>query len=322
MPYSNQHLKRSLYPRIEPFAARHIDVGDGHEIYVEQSGNRRGYPIVFVHGGPGGGTASIQRQFFNPERFHIILFDQRGCGKSRPNASLTANTTWDLIADMERIRIDLGVKRWVLFGGSWGSTLSLLYAQSHPERVKAMILRGIFLMRQQELDWFYGHGTKMIFPEAWEKFVSVIPTNERSDIIGAYYRRLTSSNKAVQIEAAKHWSAWEGNSVTLVPSPTHHTQAEAMPFALAFARIEAHYFVNGGFLKSDNQILENCDKVAHIPTQIIQGRYDAICPPGSAWELSKTLDKAQLTLVPVAGHSAFEADIIHELVLATDTVDL
>jgi len=286
---------------------------------MEQSGNPDGIPVVFVHGGPGGGTNPMQRRFFDPRVYRIILFDQRGCGKSKPHASLLHNTTQDLINDMEAIRVALDIDNWLLFGGSWGSTLALLYAEANPDRVNGLILRGIFLGRQQELDWFYGYGTKAIFPDRWAEFVAPIPEAERGDMIAAYYKRLTDPQYGQRsLDYARAWSSWEGSTVTLEASPSDTSGSMDPHFARAFARIEAHYFVHRCFLARDNQILEDSDKIRHIPTVIVQGRYDAICPPISAWELARALPAAQLKLVPIAGHSAFEAPIRHELLCATD----
>ncbi|MBV1900443.1 MAG: prolyl aminopeptidase [Kordiimonadaceae bacterium] len=310
---------RTLYPPIEPYASDNLAVDGGHKIYVEQSGNPDGKPIVFVHGGPGGGISSIQRRFFNPQKYRIILFDQRGCGRSRPHASLENNTTQDIIADMEVIRKTFKIKQWDLFGGSWGSTLSLLYAQTHPKTVSRLILRGIFLLRQSELDWFYKNGTQAIFPESWARFKGAIPTNEQDDLITAYYNRLTKPEyERDRLHFAQEWSLWEGSTVTLEPDPGQQAYSVDPVFATAFARIEAHYFKHGGFLEHDNQILENVDKLVGIPTTIIQGRYDAICPPVSAWDLAQAMPWATLKIVPVAGHSAFEPAIQHELICATD----
>lgn len=296
-----------------------MDTGDGHKIYVEQSGNRDGIPVLFVHGGPGGGTNAVQRRFFDPAKYWIILFDQRGCGNSKPHASLDNNTTQHLLNDMEMIRRDLGIKRWILFGGSWGSTLSLLYAEAYPNHVSGLILRGIFLGRKQELDWFYGGGTKAIFPDGWEDFVRLIPKAERGDLIKAYHKRLTDPAYESQwVDFARVWSAWEGGTVTLFPSESGGQASIDPVFALAFARIEAHYFAHNCFLRNDNQILADAHRITHIPITIVQGRYDSICPPISAWELSKALPNASLRIVPVAGHSAFEPNIRHELIFATD----
>ncbi|GEQ99572.1 proline iminopeptidase [Iodidimonas gelatinilytica] len=309
---------RKLYPPLASEFSDYLDVGDGHQLYYELSGNPDGRPVVFLHGGPGGGTSPVQRRFFDPKRYRIILFDQRGCGRSRPFASLDANTSQHLVADMERLRRHLKIDRWHVFGGSWGSTLALLYAQSYPERVTALILRGIFLMRQRELDWFYKSGTNALFPSEWQDFLAPIPLEERGDIIEAYYRRLTEPNEAERIQAAKAWSRWESSCVTLVPDEQQIRQSDNAQFALAFARIECHYFKHRGFLEHDDQILRHADRLRHIPTILVQGRYDAICPPISAWELKRALPDATLRLVPVAGHSAFEPAIVHELVTATD----
>lgn len=310
---------RTLYPPIQPYAADWISVEGGHRIYVEQSGEPEGVPVLFVHGGPGGGTSPVQRRFFNPRKYRIILLDQRGCGKSQPHASLDNNTTHDLIADMEHVRRTLNIDQWLLFGGSWGSTLSLLYAEAYPKQTLGLILRGIFLMCQRELDWFYKDGTSRIFPEAWQQFTSKIPEDEHDDLIGAYYRRLSDPVfEKDRLQFAKEWSLWEASTVTLVPDEEQRAHSVDPIFALAFARIEAHYFYHRGFLESDNQILENAHKLKDTPITIIQGRYDSICPPASAWELSKAMPWAKLKMVPVAGHSAFEPAIQHELICATD----
>lgn len=312
---------RTLYPSIEPYACEHLLVAGGHEIYVEQSGNPEGIPVLFVHGGPGGGTSSVQRRFFDPQKFRIILFDQRGCGRSRPHAALENNTTWDLVADMEAIRARLRVQKWVLFGGSWGSTLSLLYAEKYPDFVSQLILRGIFLMRQREIDWFYRHGTGSIFPESWARFVGAIPTEEQDDLVTAYHRRLTEPKfEKNRLHFAREWSLWEGSTVTLVPDNEQRAHSLDPGFAIAFARIEAHYFKHGGFMECDNQILRDAHKLDGISITLIQGRYDSICPPTSAWELAQALPWANLRVIPVAGHSAFEPAIQHELICATDAV--
>lgn len=317
-PPHRQEARRKLYPALDPFETGWLEVGDGHRIYYEQSGRRDGLPVVFLHGGPGGGTSPVQRRFFDPERYRIVLFDQRGCGRSRPHAALEANTTRHLVADIERLREHLGVERWIVFGGSWGSTLALLYAQRHAARVAGLVLRGIFLMREREIDWFYRHGTNAIFPEAWADFIAPIPPAERGDIIEAYYRRLTGEDAVVRAEAALAWSRWEGHCVTLVPEERNTDQAGTTRFALAFARIECHYFRHRGFLAPEDDILANCHRIRQIPTVIVQGRYDAICPPVSAFDLAAALPQADLRIVPVAGHSAFEPGIVHELVSATD----
>lgn len=314
-----KHLsgQSGLYPPIECYHQGYLSVGDGHTLYYELSGNPKGVPVVFLHGGPGGGTSPVQRRFFDPRRYHIVLFDQRGCGRSRPFASLAHNTTPHLIADMETLRRHLAIEQWHVFGGSWGSTLALLYAQTFPGRVLGLVLRGIFLMRQSELDWFYKSGTNAIFPEAWEDFIAPIPPDERADMIAAYYKRLTGDDEAICLEAARAWSSWESRCVTLVPDQRQVRHAQNSAFARAFARIECHYFYHRGFLDSDDQILQNADAIRHIPTVIVQGRYDAVCPPRAAWDLKKALPDARMKLVPVAGHSAFEDPVIHELVTAT-----
>ena len=310
---------RDLYPPISPFKAEMLDVGDGHRVYVEQCGNPGGLPVIFLHGGPGGGISSLQRRFFDPERYRIILFDQRGCGRSTPHADLTANTTHHLIDDIERIRKHLSISRWVLFGGSWGSTLALLYGETHPERVIGLILRGIFLATQAELDWFYGGGTAAIFPEKWADFIAPIPENERHDLIAAYYKRINDqAYESERLRYAKAWSLWEGSTVSLVPDESEARQSIDPNFALAFARIEAHYFQHKCFMSEDGALLKNAHRLKGVPVQIVQGRYDSICPPRSAYALAHALDQAELTIVPVAGHSAFEPGIRHELICATD----
>lgn len=308
-----------LYPRIETYSVDMLDVGDGHTIYVEQSGNPSGKPVVFVHGGPGGGTNPEHRRFFNPEKYRIILFDQRGCGKSTPHASIDHNTTWHLVADMEKIRTKLGIDRWQVFGGSWGSTLSLAYAIKHPGRVTELVLRGIFLLRRKELQWFYQQGTSELFPDAWEEYIKPIPSAERSDFIAAYHKRLTSEDRKVRMEACRAWSIWEGVTSGMFQRIDDVKKSFGEDkFAEAFARIECHYFVNKGFLESENWLLENCGVLKDIPTVIVQGRYDVICPMISAWELYKALPASELFIVPDAGHSAFEVGNSRALTSATD----
>jgi proline iminopeptidase len=312
---------RSLYPSIKPYNTGFLAVSDGHELYFEECGNPKGKPAVFLHGGPGGGTDAKMRRFFDPKRYRIVLFDQRGSGKSRPHASLDHNTTWDLVADTERLREHLGIDKWLVFGGSWGSTLALAYAETHPERVTEMILRGIFLLRRSELEWFYQnpHGAASIFPELWEQYVEVIPEAERGDMMAAYYQRLTSPDKEVLRKAAEAWSVWEGATSYLRLNPDFVTKfREDAAYAGAFARIECHYFVNRGFLKSDTQLLDDVPRIRHIPAVIIQGRYDVVCPARSAWDLHKAWPEADLRIVPESGHSAFEVGITSELVSATD----
>ena len=311
---------RTLYPDIAPYATGRLKVSAVHELYYEQSGNRRGKPVVFLHGGPGGGTDPKMRRFFDPKKYRIVLFDQRGCGKSRPHASLEANTTWDLVADIERLRVLLGIERWQVFGGSWGSTLALAYAQTHPERVTELVLRGIFMLRRWELEWFYqdAGGAAALFPDLWEEYLKPIPVSERADMMGAYHRRLTSTDPATLLAAARSWSIWEGATSNLRFKPDSIAQFGDPTYAAAFARIECHYFVNRGFLRSETQLLEDVGKIRKIPGVIVQGRYDVVCPMRSAWDLHRAWPEADLKIVPDSGHSAFEVGTVHELVAATD----
>jgi len=311
---------RTLYPPIDARRSGMLRVSDLHEIYWEESGNPHGKPVVFLHGGPGGGTDARMRQFFDPARYRIVLFDQRGCGKSRPHASLVDNTTWHLVSDIEALRTHLCIERWQVFGGSWGSTLALAYAHTHPQRVTELVLRGIFLVRPWEFRWFYEtpDGTAALFPDLWEKYVEPIPPAERDQMMHAYYRRLTSDDAAVRAQAAKHWSMWEGATSFLRLNPDYVAKFEEDAFAEAFARIECHYFVNGGFLRTPTQLLDDVPKMRHIPGVIVQGRYDVVCPMKSAWDLHRAWPEADLRIVGDAGHSAFEAGILSELVKATD----
>ncbi len=309
--------RRTLYPPIEPNISGWLRVSDLHELYYEESGNPNGKPVLFVHGGPGGGCDPKMRRFFDPEAYRIILFDQRGCGKSRPHAELTDNTTWHLVADMEALRAHLGIGRWQVFGGSWGSTLALAYAQTHPERVSELVLRGIFMLRRKELRWFYQEGTSFIFPDAWEHYLAPIPPAERGDMISAYYKRLTSADAAVRLQAARAWSIWEAATSFLTQDPLHIARAGEDAFAEAFARIECHYFINKGFFTSDDQLLAGVERIRRIPAIIVQGRYDVVCPMVSAWELHRAWPEAALHIVPDAGHSSMEAGIIDQLVRAT-----
>ena len=310
--------RRTFYPEIEPYTRGELDVGDGHKLYFEESGNPKGKPVVFLHGGPGGGTEPKHRRFFDPSAYRIVLLDQRGCGKSTPHASLEKNTTWDLVADIERLRTHLGIEAWQVFGGSWGSTLALAYAETHPTRVTELVLRGIFLLRKSEIDWFYQNGANAIFPDAWEAYRDHIPEAERNDFVHAYYARLTSSDEAVRREAARIWSVWEGRTSCLVPNVELIERTSTDDFSLAFARIECHYFVNSGWVGGDRALLANVDKIRHIPGVIVQGRYDVVCPATSAWDLHRSWPEAELHLVPDAGHAAAEPGIVHELVRATD----
>jgi len=308
---------RILYPRIQPYQTHRLKVDDLHELYVEESGTVDGIPVIFVHGGPGAGCAESHRRFFDPKKYRIILFDQRGAGRSTPHASLENNTTQYLVSDMEAIRELLGITQWILFGGSWGSTLSLVYAQTHPETVLGMVLRGIFLCRPQEIDWFYKKGTSRLFPDAWQDFCAPIPAAERNDMVAAYYKRLTSDDELIRTKAAKAWSIWEGRTSTLKPNHEVVNSFGNLHTAVSLARIECHYFMNDSFLKP-NQILKNASKLKEIPGIIVQGRYDVICPMESAWDLHHALPASELDIIPDAGHSAMEPGIIDALVKATD----
>jgi len=311
-------VRRTLYPEIQPYRTGRLRVSGGHELYFEESGNPHGKPAVFLHGGPGGGTEPKMRRYFDPTRYRTVLFDQRGCGKSTPFASLDHNTTWHLVEDIEALRRELGVERWLVFGGSWGSTLALAYAETHPQRVTELCLRGIFLLRPEEIRWFYQEGTSWIFPDYWRAFLEHIPAAERGDLLRAYYARLTSSDPAVQRAAAKIWSVWEGSTSRLIPDPELIARTGGDQFSLAFARIECHYFTHDAWLTEGRGLLENIDRIRHIPGVIVQGRYDVVCPAKSAWDLHQRWPEAQLRIVPDAGHSASEPGIIHELVGATD----
>lgn len=309
---------RPLYPEIEPYDSGHLAVDETHEIYYEQCGNPQGKPVVFIHGGPGGGAGEVYRRFFDPSSYRIVLFDQRGCGRSRPYASLQDNTTWHLVRDIESIREHLGIGRWQVFGGSWGSTLALAYAQSHPDRVTELVLRGIFMLRRSELLWFYQQGASHVFPDAWDTYLAAIPDVERGDLMSAYYRRLTSEDEATRVAAAKAWSVWEGTTSHLYPDPEKIADTGKDEFAVAFARIECHYFVHGGFFETEDQLLRGVDALRHIPTVIVQGRYDVVCPARSAWELHQAWPESRLVIVDDAGHSALEPGIRSELIKATD----
>lgn len=310
--------RRDLYPEIEPFDSGYLDVSPVHSLYYEQCGNAEGKPVVFLHGGPGGGGGTKPRRFFDPAVYRIVVFDQRGCGRSRPHASLEDNTTWHLVDDIERLREHLGIEQWQVFGGSWGSTLALAYAESHPDRVSELVLRGIFLLRRRELLWFYQEGCNYIWPDAWENFLAPIPEVERGDMLSAYYRRLTSEDRHTRLEAAKAWSVWEASASLLYQSTGHIDQYANDEFALAFARIESHYFVHGGFFEQEGQLLDNVDRIRHIPAVIVQGRYDVVCPMRSTWDLYRAWPEADLQVIPDAGHSAFEPGIADALVRATD----
>jgi len=309
-----------LYPKAKVFNSFNLKVSELHTIFVEESGNKNGKPVIFLHGGPGGGGSTKVRGFFNPELFRIVIFDQRGCGRSKPHACIENNTTWDLVDDIERLKEKLGIKKWLVFGGSWGSTLSLAYAQTYPNSVSELVLRGIFMLRDKELKWFYQDGASRIFPEAWEGFLKPIKEEDRNDLMDAYYKIFTGDDDKKKMEAAVAWSKWEGSVSTLSHKPDMISSYSESKFALAFALIENHYFVNKGFLDNEDQLISSSsiDKIRHIPAKIIQGRYDIVCPMETAWELSKNWPEAQLVVAPSSGHSAFEKEITHELIKATE----
>ena len=307
-----------LYPQIEPFDQRMLEVSGGHRIYVEQCGHPQGAPVIVLHGGPGGGTSPAMRRYFDPAHYRIVLFDQRGCGRSRPHASVDANTTWDLVADIEAIRQTLGIRDWAVFGGSWGATLGLLYAQAHPDRVTHLILRGVFLMMERELDWFYRGGAGAFWPEQWRAFSGMVPEGERGDLIAAYHARLFSGDPTQEARFARAWIAWE-NALASIDNPGTAGDAP-VEYARAFARLENHYFINRGFLERDDQILRDRDRIEHIPTAIVQGRYDMICPPLSAWTLAQGWANARLHMAPVAGHALSEVGITAELIRIMDAL--
>ncbi len=309
---------RTLYPEIEPYDSGMLAVDARHALYYEQCGNPHGKPVVLLHGGPGAGCSAKMRRFHDPRKYRIVLFDQRGSGRSTPHADLVDNTTWHLVADIERLRDTLGIDRWQVFGGSWGSTLALAYAQAHPQRVTGLVLRGIFMLRRWELEWFYQEGASRLFPEAWERYVSAIPDAERADMISAFHRRLTSDDEAVQLAAARAWSVWEGVTSFLQADAAFVSGHEDAAFALAFARIENHYFVNRGFFEVDDQLLRDAPRIADIPGVIVHGRYDVVCPARNAWDLHRAWPRAELMISPTSGHSAFEAENVASLVLATD----
>ena len=305
-----------LYPPIDPFDQRVIDMGDGHRIYVEQCGNPQGVPVLVLHGGPGGGCSPAMRRYFDPAVYRVVLFDQRGCGRSRPHASVVDNTTWHLVADIEAIRDALKIEAFMTFGGSWGATLALIYAITHPNRVSQLVLRGVFLSTRAELDWFYGGGAGAFYPDLWARFVAEVPQEERGDLIGAYHRRLFSGNLTEETKAARAWAAWEN----ALASIHHHGSVGESPaeYARAFARLENHYFIHSGFLEFDGWILHHKSRIAHVPTVIVQGRYDMICPPAAAWKLAQGWAKCTLRLIPMAGHALSEPGISEALVAVMD----
>ncbi len=308
---------RQLYPEIEPYASGHLDVGTGHQVYWERSGTPGAKPAVFLHGGPGGGCSPAHRRLFDPALYDVLLFDQRGCGRSTPHASLEANTTWDLVADIERLRELAGVDKWLVFGGSWGSTLALAYAETHPERVSELVVRGIYTLTKAELAWYYQYGVSEMFPDKWERFRAPIPEAEHGDLMQAYRKRLTTGDRASQIEAAKAWSLWEGETITLLPDAQYSADFGDGEFALAFARIENHFFVHAGWLE-EGQLIRDAGKLANIPGIIIHGRYDMPCPLRYAWDLHKAWPGSELRIIEGAGHAYSEPGILKELIDATD----
>ncbi|MGH8184463.1 MAG: prolyl aminopeptidase [Rhodanobacteraceae bacterium] len=310
--------RRTLYPEIEPFDSGKLPVSALHTLYYEQCGNPHGKPVVFLHGGPGAGCNAKCRRFFDPKVYRIALFDQRGCGRSTPHAELRENTTWDLVADIERLREHLRIERWQVFGGSWGSTLALAYAETHPERVTELVLRGIFMLRRAELQWFYQKGCDMLYPDAWEKYLAAIPEAEHGDLVMAYHRRLTAVDPKVRLAAARAWSVWEASTSFLLQDEAYVRASAGDAFALAFAGIENHYFVNRGFFEHDDELLRNASRLHGVPAVIVQGRHDVVCPLRSAWDLHRAWPDADLHIVPDAGHSAFEPGNVHELIGATD----
>jgi proline iminopeptidase, Neisseria-type subfamily len=309
---------RELYPPRQPYNEGELKVSDLHTIHFEESGNPEGKPIVLLHGGPGGGCPPFYRQYFDPEKWRLVMFDQRGCGQSKPHAELQENTTWDLVNDIEKLREYLNIHQWVVFGGSWGSTLSLAYSQTHPDRCKGLILRGIFMLRQKEIRWFYQEGASYIFPDAWEEYVKPIPINERDDLLTAYYQRLTSPDAQIRLEAARAWSIWEASTSRLFPDLDLKQRFGIDAFAEAFARIECHYFINKGFIYPEDKLLLNIDRIRKIPAVIVQGRYDVVCPMMSAWELHRAWPEAEFIVVADAGHSMSEPGIRTCLMEATD----
>ncbi|MCC3504577.1 MULTISPECIES: prolyl aminopeptidase [unclassified Microcoleus] len=309
---------REFYPPRQPYNEGELKVSDIHTIHFEESGNPEGKPIVLLHGGPGGGCPPFYRQYFDPEKWRLVMFDQRGCGQSKPHAELQENTTWDLVSDIEKLREYLNIQQWVVFGGSWGSTLSLAYSQTHPDRCKGLILRGIFMLRQKEIRWFYQEGASYIFPDAWEEYVKPIPINERDDLLTAYYQRLTSPDAHIRLEAARAWSIWEGSTSRLFPDLDLKQSFGIDAFAEAFARIECHYFINKGFIEPEDKLLLDIDRIRKIPAVIVQGRYDVVCPMMSAWELHRAWPEAEFIVVADAGHSMSEPGIRTCLIEATD----
>ena len=307
-----------LFPPIQPYNEFYLKVSDTHTIFVEESGNPNGKPVIFLHGGPGGGIESIYRQYFNPDLWRIIIFDQRGCGKSMPTAELEQNTTWDLVNDIENIRKYLSIENWVVFGGSWGSTLSLSYAIKYPNKCNGLILRGIFLLRESEIKWFYQEGCSYLYPDEWENYTSLIPDNEKSDYVSAYYKRLTSPDDKTRYDAAKRWAKWEASTSKLIPNKDSLHHFDDIKIAEAFSRIECHYFINKGFFEYDGWILDHVDTLSSIPISIVQGRYDVVCPMQSAWDLHKKISHSKLYIIPDSGHSMLELGIQKKLIELTE----
>lgn len=308
---------RTLYPAIEPYRTGYLDTGDGHQVYWEMSGNPEGKPAVFLHGGPGAGCSPAHRRLFDPKKYRVLLFDQRGCGRSKPHASLENNTTWDLVKDIESLRQIMGVEKWLVFGGSWGSTLALAYAETHPTHVSELVVRGIFTLKKREIDWYYQEGASNLFPDLWESFLAPIPEAERGDLVGAYRKRLIGNDPKAQLEAARAWSVWEGSTIKLLPNKQNSTNYGQDQFALAFARIENHYFTHGGWM-ADGQLIRDAHKLKNIPGVIIQGRYDVCTPAVTAWELHKAWPEARFVIVDDAGHAFDEPGIMNQLIEATD----
>lgn len=309
----------NVFPEIEPFNTFRLKVSNIHELHIEECGNPKGQPVLFLHGGPGAGISTKHRRYFDPKHYRIILFDQRGAGKSTPHAELKENTTWDLVADIEKIREHLEIQKWLVFGGSWGSTLALAYAETHPKSVTGLVLRGIFLCRKDEINWFYQAGAHQVFTDFWEKYEEVIPESERHDMLSAYYKKLTSKDEFERLKAAKAWSTWEGSTIKLIPDQQAMATFGGDHMAVSLARIEAHYFINGCWWRTDNQLIEDVHKIRHIPSVIVQGRYDMVCPFKSAWDLHKAWPEARFEVVPTAGHAVDEPGIVDALIRATES---
>lgn len=312
-------MNYNLFPETEPYNTFRLKVSDIHELYIEECGNPRGQPVVFLHGGPGAGLSSKHRRYFDPKHYRIILFDQRGSGKSTPHAELKENTTWDLVSDIEKIRNQMEIEKWLVFGGSWGSTLALAYAETHPKSVTGLVLRGIFLCREEDIHWFYQFGVHHVFPDFWEPYYNLIPEAERQDMLTAYYKYLTGKDESFKIKAAKAWSKWEGSTAKLIPNKELINAFESDHMALSLARIEAHFFINKCWFRTDNQLIEDVYKIRHIPSVIVHGRYDMVCPFKNAWDLHKAWPEAKFDVIDVAGHAVDEPGIIDALIRATES---